>query len=83
MLKFLNNVWLLKNSSHIYEQQYIIMEKVKKRYTVEQEQMARFAKTLSHPVRIVILQLLASQTCCYHGDMSEILPVEKSTLSSI
>ena len=46
------------------------MEKVKKRYTVEQEQMARFAKALSHPVRIAILQLLASQECCYHGDMS-------------
>ena len=57
------------------------MEKVKKRYTVEQEQMARFAKALSHPVRIAILQLLASQECCYHGDMSEVLPVAKSTLS--
>lgn len=57
------------------------MEKAKKGYTVEQEQMARFAKALSHPVRIAILQLLASQTCCYHGDMSEILPVAKSTLS--
>lgn len=57
------------------------MEKVKKGYTVEQEQMARFAKALSHPIRIAILQLLASQTCCYHGDMSEILPVAKSTLS--
>ena len=50
-------------------------------YTKEQEQMARFAKALSHPIRIAILQLLASQTCCYHGDMSEILPVAKSTLS--
>ncbi|MPM09530.1 hypothetical protein SDC9_55850 [bioreactor metagenome] len=57
------------------------MEKVKKRYTVEQVQMARFAKALSHPVRIAILQLLASQECCYHGDMSEVLPVAKSTLS--
>lgn len=59
----------------------IEMEKVKKGYTVEQEQMARFAKALSHPIRIAILQLLASQVCCYHGDMSEILPVAKSTLS--
>lgn len=59
----------------------IEMEKVKKGYTVEQEQMARFAKALSHPIRIAILQLLASQACCYHGDMSEILPVAKSTLS--
>lgn len=54
---------------------------MKKEYTAEQEQMARFAKALSHPVRIAILQLLASQTCCYHGDMSEVLPVAKSTLS--
>ena len=53
----------------------------KKDLTKEQEQLARFAKAMGHPVRIAILQLLASQTCCYHGDMSEILPVAKSTLS--
>lgn len=49
--------------------------------TKEQEQLARFAKALGHPIRIAILQMLAKQTCCYHGDMSEILPVAKSTLS--
>ena len=53
----------------------------KKKFTKEQEQTARFAKAMGHPVRIAILQMLASQTCCYHGDMSEILPVAKSTLS--
>jgi len=47
----------------------------------EQEQLARFAKALGHPVRISILQMLAKKTCCYHGDMSGILPVAKSTLS--
>ena len=47
----------------------------------EQEQLARFAKALGHPVRIAILQMLAKQTCCYHGDMSEVLPIAKSTLS--
>ena len=50
-------------------------------FTNEQEQTARFAKALSHPVRIAILQLLNSQTCCYHGDMAEELPIAKSTLS--
>ncbi|MBK7041686.1 MAG: helix-turn-helix transcriptional regulator [Bacteroidetes bacterium] len=50
-------------------------------YTQEQEQTARFAKALAHPVRIAILQLLNSQTCCYHGDMAEELPIAKSTLS--
>lgn len=46
-----------------------------------QEQLARFAKALGHPVRIAILEMLAHQTCCYHGDMSEQLPIAKSTLS--
>lgn len=53
----------------------------KQKLTKEQEQLARFAKALGHPIRVAILQLLASQTCCFHGDMSEILPVAKSTLS--
>lgn len=53
----------------------------KKELTVEQEQLARFAKALGHPIRIAILQMLANQSCCYHGDMSEILPIAKSTLS--
>lgn len=52
-----------------------------KKYTQEQEQLARFAKAIAHPVRITILQLLANQSCCYHGDLSEVLPIAKSTLS--
>ena len=55
---------------------------IKKEYfTKEQEQTARFAKALGHPVRVAILELLSSQACCYHGDMAEELPIAKSTLS--
>jgi len=50
-------------------------------YTNTQIDTARFAKALSHPVRIAILELLNSQTCCFHGDMAEVLPIAKSTLS--
>ncbi|PIQ15941.1 MAG: transcriptional regulator [Flavobacteriales bacterium CG18_big_fil_WC_8_21_14_2_50_32_9] len=50
-------------------------------FTTEQEQTARFAKALGHPVRIAILELLNSQSCCFHGDMAEVLPIAKSTLS--
>lgn len=50
-------------------------------FTKEQEQTARFAKALGHPVRIAILELLNSQACCFHGDMAEELPIAKSTLS--
>ncbi|HPW66975.1 MAG TPA: winged helix-turn-helix domain-containing protein [Salinivirgaceae bacterium] len=53
----------------------------KQKLNTEQEQLARFAKALGHPIRIAILQMLAKQTCCYHGDMSEVLPIAKSTLS--
>lgn len=50
-------------------------------FSNEQEQTARFAKALGHPVRVTILQLLNSQACCFHGDMAEELPIAKSTLS--
>ena len=53
----------------------------KKELTEEQEKLARIAKALAHPVRIAILQMLSTQECCYHGDMSEVIPVAKSTLS--
>ncbi|MEN9919582.1 MAG: hypothetical protein RL662_2018 [Bacteroidota bacterium] len=53
----------------------------KKELTAQQEQLARFAKAMGHPIRIAILEMLANESCCYHGDMSEILPIAKSTLS--
>ena len=49
--------------------------------TEEQKKAARYAKALAHPVRLYILELLSHQTCCYSGDLSEVLPVAKSTLS--
>jgi DNA-binding transcriptional ArsR family regulator len=49
--------------------------------TEEQKLIARYAKAMSHPVRLYILELLSKQTCCYSGDLSEVLPIAKSTLS--
>lgn len=58
------------------------MKKTKEDYfTSHQTDLARYAKALGHPVRIAILQLLNSQSCCFHGDMAEELPIAKSTLS--
>ncbi len=50
-------------------------------FTSEQEKTARYARALGHPVRVYILELLSQQTCCYSGNLSDILPVAKSTLS--
>jgi DNA-binding transcriptional ArsR family regulator len=45
-------------------------------------EMAQFAKAMSHPVRLFILQKLSRMnTCCYSGDLVDELPVGRSTLS--
>lgn len=49
--------------------------------TEKQRKTARYAKALGHPVRIYVIELLQKQTCCYSGDLSEVLPIAKSTLS--
>jgi DNA-binding transcriptional ArsR family regulator len=49
--------------------------------TRDQQKLARYAKAMGHPVRMYVLELLSSQSCCYSGDLSEVLPIAKSTLS--
>jgi len=50
-------------------------------FTEGQKLTARFAKAMGHPIRLYILELLSEQACCYSGDLSEVLPIAKSTLS--
>lgn len=58
-----------------------IMEKKSIEFTEEQKLAARYAKAFGHPVRLYILELLSKQSCCYSGDLSDVLPIAKSTLS--
>jgi ArsR family transcriptional regulator, arsenate/arsenite/antimonite-responsive transcriptional repressor len=53
----------------------------KEKFTQNQELIAKFSNALGNPVRVSILQLLSKQSCCYHGDMAEELPIANSTLS--
>lgn len=52
-----------------------------KNYTQQEEQLARFAKAMGHPARIAILKFLASQETCFFGDIHEVLPIAKATVS--
>ena len=52
-----------------------------KQYTTEQEQIARFAKAMGHPARMAILAFLANQESCFFGDIHEVLPIAKATVS--
>ncbi|MDO8927648.1 MAG: metalloregulator ArsR/SmtB family transcription factor [Bacteroidota bacterium] len=49
--------------------------------TEEQQKVARYAKAMGHPIRMYVLDLLSKQSCCYSGDLTEYLPIVKSTLS--
>lgn len=63
-------------------QQHIYMNSIKnKDYTIDNEQLARFAKAMGHPARITILQFLASMDSCYFGDIHNELPIAKATVS--
>lgn len=49
--------------------------------SLDQKKFARYAKAMGHPVRIYVLEILSKQSCCYSGDLSDVLPIAKSTLS--
>lgn len=50
-------------------------------YSPDEEQLALFAKALGHPVRVQILKILNNQSCCYTGDLTDIIPLAQSTIS--
>lgn len=50
-------------------------------YLAETEDLARFAKALGHPTRIKILNYLENQSCCFTGDLVEVIPLAQSTIS--
>lgn len=50
-------------------------------FTVRDNKIAKYAKALSHPARVAILQLLIKKRACICGDIVEELPLSQSTVS--
>lgn len=50
-------------------------------YNEDEMALAGMAKALSHPVRLKILKLLAGESCCFTGELTEIIPMAQSTIS--
>ena len=46
-----------------------------------EQELAAFAKSLSHPARIAILKVLAQKNECICGEIVEVLPLAQSTVS--
>jgi ArsR family transcriptional regulator, arsenate/arsenite/antimonite-responsive transcriptional repressor len=52
-----------------------------KLYSVRDSKIARYAKALSHPARITILRNLASGSNLTFSEISDFLPLARSTVS--
>ena len=53
----------------------------KEEFTQREQELAEFAKALSHPARIAILKVLAQRNECICGEIVELLPLAQSTVS--
>lgn len=53
----------------------------KEAFGKKEQELAVFAKALSHPARIAILKVLAQRNECICGEIVEVLPLAQSTVS--
>lgn len=53
----------------------------KEEFSQKEQDLAAFAKAISHPARIAILGILAKKNECICGEIVEVLPLAQSTVS--
>ncbi len=53
----------------------------KEEFGKREQELAEFAKAISHPARIAILKVLAQKNECICGEIVDILPLAQSTVS--
>lgn len=50
-------------------------------FEANQQEIAQIAKALAHPARVAIIQFLAKKQVCISGDISNELPLSRTTVS--
>ncbi len=50
-------------------------------FSPELQELATFAKVLSHPARMAILNYLSEQSQCISGDITDEIPLSRTTVS--
>jgi predicted transcriptional regulator len=53
----------------------------KEEFEIIDQELAEFAKAISHPARVAILKVLAERQSCICGEIVEVLPLAQSTVS--
>lgn len=66
--------------SYVCVIRYFEMNKSEK-FDESLQDLARFAKVISHPARLAILKYLAETKSCISGDISDYLPLSRTTVS--
>jgi DNA-binding transcriptional ArsR family regulator len=66
--------------SYVYDIKNMIMIK-RENFDPGLQELARFARVISHPARLAILKYLAQTQTCISGDISDIIPLSRSTVS--
>jgi len=51
------------------------------KFEEELQELARFARVISHPARLAILQYLAETKTCISGNISDFIPLSRTTVS--
>jgi DNA-binding transcriptional ArsR family regulator len=50
-------------------------------FTIKDNRIAKYAKAISHPARVAILNVLLKKQACICGDIVDELPLSQSTVS--
>jgi len=50
-------------------------------FSITEQELSKYAKALSHPARVAIINLLFEKGLCICGDIVEELPLSQSTVS--
>lgn len=53
----------------------------KELFPIDLQELAQFTRAISHPARLAILQYLAETKSCISGDISDKLPLSRTTVS--
>ena len=69
--------------SYVYVIRYEYLNDMNKseRFDNNLQELSRFAKAISHPARLSILKYLAETRTCISGDISDNLPLSRTTVS--
>lgn len=66
--------------SYVYVIKHRLMIK-KELFDTDLQELSQFARAISHPARLAIIKYLAKTKTCISGDISNYLPLSRSTVS--